>query len=207
MLVVKMVKSINGVVVNTGKNHQGKLRGGESMTRTEFINDIQCWDDLMDFCSGYDCNVCEDIIPYISLNRNLGEDFTMYGDEYDWDDIRDWLNNIDENANYYYRSGSFEYESVDNQFESYKDDVLEWGDEGDVWDPEDEDEDFDDDGPFYIGDADRALLAELGLDDTEDESKADEDFVSSSDDELEEGCTAEELLGFLMNHFQYTVTE
>ena len=178
------------------------------MTRGEFVEQITSWPELLEFCYDNDCSVCEDIIPHERLAGNIAEDFTDYGDEYDWTDIRRWINDIDDDADYYYRSGSFEYESVDNQFDTYKDDVLEWGDDVDIWDFEDEDDDdFDDDGPFYIGDADRALLAELGLDDTEDESKADEDFVSSSDDELEEGCTAEELLGFLMNHFQYTVTE
>ena len=171
------------------------------MTRTEFIDDIQCWDDLLDFCSGYDCNVCADIIPYNSLNSNLGEDFTMCGDEYDWDDIRDWLNNIDDNANYYYRNGCFEYESVDDQFESYKDDVLEWGDEGDIWDPEQEhDDDGDDEGT-------ETWFDPFGIDDEEAAVAVESSDSSSEDDLLEDGCTAEELLGFLMTHFQYTKTE
>ena len=174
------------------------------MTRGEFIEQITSWSELLSFCYDYDCDVCADIISHDSLAEYIADDFRTFADRYSWTDIRGWLNDIDDDADYYYRNGSFEYESVDDDFDSYKDDVLSWGDDDGIWDPEDEDEEFDDYTPMYFGDIN---LAEFALDDTEDRSEADKDFVSSSEDELEEGCTAEELLGFLMNHFQYTVTE
>lgn len=78
------------------------------------------------------------------------------------------MNDIDDSAEYYYRSGSFEYESVDDDFEEYKDEVLSWGDDTYIFDDEDEDEDegsfvdsdvFDDD----LSDNDCSVEELLGL--------------------------------------------
>ena len=115
------------------------------MTRQEFINNVTTWSELLSFCYDYDCDVCADIISHDSLAENIADDFNSYGYEYPWTDIRRWLNNIDDSARYYYRSGSFEYESVDNNgtFEEYKDEVLSWGDDMYIFDDEDEDEDED----------------------------------------------------------------
>lgn len=166
------------------------------MTRGEFIEQITSWSELLSFCYDYDCEVCADIISHDSLAEYIADDFRTFADRYSWTDIRGWLNDIDDDADYYYRSGSFEYESVDDDFDSYKDDVLSWGDDDGIWDPEDEDEEFDDDGEDIYFDP-------FDIDDDVEEEVAE----SSSEDELEDGCTAEELLGFLMTHFQYTVTE
>lgn len=99
------------------------------MTRTEFINSITTWQELLIFCDDVNCGVCEDIISYDELGIFIADDFRRYSHEYDWQDIRDWLENISTDAYYYYRSGSFFYEDIDNKFEEYKAQVLLWCDE------------------------------------------------------------------------------
>lgn len=111
------------------------------MTRQEFIHNITTWPELLSFCYDYDCDVCADIVSHENLGEQIAEDFDNYGYDYPWTDIRRWLNDIDDSADYYYRSGSFEYESVDDDFEEYKDEVLSWGDDTYIFDDEDEDED------------------------------------------------------------------
>lgn len=99
------------------------------MTRTEFIDSVTTWQELLNFCDDVNCWVCEDIISYDELDGFIANDFREYSHEYDWQDIRDWLENISTDAYYYYRSSSFFYEDVDNKFEEYKAQVLLWCDE------------------------------------------------------------------------------
>lgn len=111
------------------------------MTRHDFIYGITTWRELLDFCSEIDCDVCENIVSDDELDDRIADDFREYAYDYNWKDIRDWINRIPTDAAYYYRSGSFEYESADADFDDYKDDVLSWCDEeADVFD---EEEDYD----------------------------------------------------------------
>lgn len=77
------------------------------MTRTEFIDSVTTWQELLKFCDDVNCGVCEDIISYDELDGFIANDFREYSHEYNWQDIRDWLENISTDAYYYYRSSSF----------------------------------------------------------------------------------------------------
>lgn len=122
------------------------------MTRQDFIDNITYWWELIDFCNENDCDICEDIVESEDLQEHISDDFDNFSREYDWTDIRVWLNDIDDSASYYCREGSFEYTPVDNTFDEYKSDVLAWCDDNDIFD-EDEDEEVDDDecaDPEYL---------------------------------------------------------
>lgn len=87
------------------------------MTRNEFIDNITEWYELKDFCSDFDCDVCED----------------------------------------------------NDDFEDYKEQALEWGDDYGVWeDEEEEDEEY--------ADADDDFLDSLEEEPDEDETIEEEDF-------------------------------
>lgn len=116
------------------------------MTRQEFINDVTSFDELLDFCYENDCDVCEDIVSSETM------------DEYIWDEIRDWdgswedladaLNGISQGYDWYRRDGSLDYVYMDDRdFDSYKQDVLDWADnwEG-IFDEEEPDQG---DGYYY----------------------------------------------------------
>ena len=110
------------------------------MTRQEFIDSILTWPLLLDFCREYDCYVCDNVYHHDELRELIADDFSNYSHEYHWTDIRDWLNDIDNNCSYYYRDGSFDYTSVDGYFDDYKADVLAWCDENPaVFDEADDD--------------------------------------------------------------------
>lgn len=118
------------------------------MTRQEFVDGVTSWQELIDFCYEYDCGVCMDIVASDDLRDCIAEDFENFARDYSWADIRDWLNEIDEDAWFYCRSGSFEYEPVDDAFEQYKRDVLYWCDEdASIFDDEfdDTDDGYEDD--------------------------------------------------------------
>ena len=109
------------------------------MTRQEFVNSIDFWYELIDFCRDMECDVCEEIINGDDLEERIREDFNDYGSEYPWTDIRGWLNDIVEGHDYYVRNGSFEYEYLcDSDFDDYKDSVIEWMDRNGLWDDEDD---------------------------------------------------------------------
>lgn len=115
------------------------------MTRQDFIDSVTSWQALLDFCYEYDCNVCEDIVAGSDLRDCIAEYFENFARDYSWVDIRDWLNRIDEDADYYYRDGSFEYSSVDADFEDYKSDVLDWCDEdATIFHEEDDSDEYED---------------------------------------------------------------
>lgn len=109
------------------------------MTRQEFIDSIDFWHELIDFCNDMECDICEEIVNGDDLEERIREDFNDYGSEYPWTDIRGWLNDIVEGHDYYLRNGSFEYEYLcDEDFDDYKERVIEWMDRNNMWDDEED---------------------------------------------------------------------
>ena len=115
------------------------------MTRNEFIDNITEWYELKDFCSDFDCDVCEDIYDDDDYDDIVEEDIRDAIADYGWRDIRDFLGNLPSGYYYYRRNSAFDYDGLDDDdFEDYKEDVLEWGDDYGAWDEEEtiEEEDF-----------------------------------------------------------------
>lgn len=113
------------------------------MTRNEFIDNITEWCELKDFCNDFDCDICEDIYDDDDYDDSVEEDIRDAIADYGWRDIRDFLGNLPSGYYYYRRNSAFDYDGLDDDdFEDYKEDVLEWGDDYGAWDDEeDEDED------------------------------------------------------------------
>ena len=100
------------------------------MTRNEFIDNITEWYELKDFCSDFDCDVCEDIYDDDDYDDSVEEDIRDAIADYGWRDIRDFLGNLPSGYYYYRRNSAFDYDGLDDDdFEDYKEDVLEWGDD------------------------------------------------------------------------------
>ena len=111
------------------------------MTRNEFIDNITEWYELKDFCSDFDCDVCEDIYDDDDYDDIVEEDIRDAIADYGWRDIRDFLGNLPSGYYYYRRNSAFDYDGLDDDdFEDYKEDVLEWGDDYGAWDDEEEEE-------------------------------------------------------------------
>lgn len=111
------------------------------MTRNEFIDNITEWYELKDFCNDFDCDVCEDIYDDDDYDDCVEEDVRDAVGECSWREIRDSLCDLPSGYDYYRRNGNLDYDGMDNDdFEDYKEQALEWGDDYGVW--EDEEEDF-----------------------------------------------------------------
>lgn len=111
------------------------------MTRNEFIEDINDWESLIDFAVEIECGECDELVLGESLSGRIADDLDDYAYDYDWRDIRGWLNDIRDGHDCYRRDGSFEYTALDDDdFDEIKNDVLNYADRYDYWDPDDEEE-------------------------------------------------------------------
>lgn len=112
------------------------------MTRHEFIENIDNWEELLDFCYNYNCDICDNV--YDSEERDEYIDNNFYGlcREECWTTVRDYLNEIPTENDYYKNNCSYlDWTGLDNEddFEGYKQDALDWGDDNDIWDEEESD--------------------------------------------------------------------
>ncbi len=114
------------------------------MTRQEFIDEITTWDELLDFCYEEDCTVCVDIISNTALHDRINEDLWDAVGERGWEDVRDLLDDIDLRFDYYRIDGRLSYMPADDDFDGYKDEVMEWMDNGEYWDADEDAEDQND---------------------------------------------------------------
>lgn len=143
------------------------------MTRDEFIENVNGWSDLIDFCYDYDCNYCEDVYDDEQkddyFNERLAE---MAENAGSWRELKYDLNDIPDDYDYYIRDEYGDWEGADDDdFDEYKDDILRWADDREVWDEEDDDEEYEDE-------------RSCDVDDVEDDLE---------DEEFEDGCSLGEL--------------
>ena len=146
------------------------------MTREEFIENVQSWNDLMQFCYDENCYCCEDVYDEDAKDDYFNEilvDMARGAD--DWRDLYSQLEDIPTGYGYYINGDDGWRGADDDDFEDYKSDVLSWGDDREVWEEDDEEDDWDED------------VLEEGY-------EADEASDEDEDDEtLEEGCSLGEL--------------
>lgn len=114
------------------------------MTRQEFIDDVNDWYDLIEFDRDNDLYVTEELIYGSSLSEYLNEDIATYiRHGGDWENLRDFLDNISEGYDAYRVDGELEYVALDDysDFGAYKHDVLEAADDENCFDYYEDDED------------------------------------------------------------------
>lgn len=139
------------------------------MTRQEFIDDVQYWSELIDFCYEEGCYVCEDVYTSDQRDDRIDEDVSEMMRHNSWRTILDTLQTYDDQSGYEYYSldGYGDWIGLDDDdLASYKDDVLEWMDNNGRWDDEnDEDEnDEDEDIPTETEDLSLNELFNAGVD-------------------------------------------
>lgn len=118
------------------------------MTRAEFVESVTTFYDLVNMDSEYSCGICDDLVLGDDLADAINEDF-RYND-YDWIDIRNWLNDIEEGYECYKRNGSFEYEYLtEGDFEDYKEELLRYMCDEEYIDYDEEEDDEDDEEEVY----------------------------------------------------------
>ena len=118
------------------------------MTRQEFIDDVQYWSELIDFCYEEGCYVCEDVYTSDQRDDRIDEDVSEMMRHNSWRAILDTLQTYDNQSGYEYYSldGYGDWIGLDDDdLASYKDDVLEWMDNKGRWDDENDEDENDED--------------------------------------------------------------
>lgn len=117
------------------------------MTRQEFIDNVTCMSDLIEFCADVDCDLLCDVYDSEGrddyINQNLLYDWAR---ELDWEDVRNILDDIPTGYDYYYYDGVWTGISEWSDFQEWKQQVLEWCDECDVFSDDEEELEDDNDG-------------------------------------------------------------
>ena len=118
------------------------------MKRSEFIHGVTTWYELLDVCYENSLSSCEEIISEDSRNEYIDESLVDLARDNSWRDLMSILNSYDEDSGYDY----YKYDETycvwrpldDDDFEDYKQYVLDEMDGNDYWDPEDDEEEVED---------------------------------------------------------------
>ncbi len=159
------------------------------MTRNEFLEDVTSFGDLKDFCYNEDCNLLEDVYDEEGRDDYINECLMDWARDDTWQELYDRLNGIPTGYNWYRYDEYGDWCGLDDEdFEEYKNDVLEWADDNGVWDDDEEDTDEDyfegepeDDDPapeeedFSVGDLIGMCVVTLGTIQSEDARRAREE--------------------------------
>lgn len=161
------------------------------MTRQQFIDEVNDWWELIDFCNDEGCSYCDDVYSEESRDDYINEKLVDMARNADsWSELLDILNDIATGFDYYSRDDYGEWYGLgDYEFNEYRDNVLEWGDDNDIWeeeeedepllDDDDEDDDFVADEPMSIGElmgACSSQLQQIGTDKKAETAADDEAF-------------------------------
>ena len=99
------------------------------MTRNEFLDTVNDWYELIEFCNDVGCSYCDDVYSEESMNDDINERLTDWAQECTWQELYSRLDDIPSGYDYYRCNDYGGWESLDDSdFDDYKDDVLEWMD-------------------------------------------------------------------------------
>lgn len=116
------------------------------MTRDDFINDVEYFGELISFCDDNDIDICRGIYSSDTRDDFIDDSLLDMARHNNWRELLNILEDLNSDNDYYYYSDEGDdWEGLNEfDFEDYKRDVLEYGDNNGLWDePEDEDEDED----------------------------------------------------------------
>ncbi len=118
------------------------------MTREWFEDNITCFDDLIEFCHENECDILDGLYPEHDFDSYVCEDIRNATRTCYWNEIRNSLNHVydEHGGDYFFYNGEFDYVwvSEDYDFEEYKTRVIEWAEYEDFFEPDVEDDEFED---------------------------------------------------------------
>lgn len=124
------------------------------MTRQYFIDEITELYELLEFCEEIGCDSCDEIVYDTDRDERIDQHvYDLVNDGICWEELQNYLNNILTGSEYYICDEDDEWMDAEDFFDDYKESVLSWCDENDVWDDsnadgrvldlaEDEEDDF-----------------------------------------------------------------
>lgn len=115
------------------------------MTRSEFCNEMREMWDLHSFCVENDCEILQDFWSAYDFDSFVDQEVVEYARMDNWHDLISRLEEYDSLINTYqyiaYDQDEGEYAGIDDRdFDRFFDDILEWGDEHEIWDAEEDEE-------------------------------------------------------------------
>lgn len=111
------------------------------MTRQEFFDNIEDFDDLKEVCYDYGCGICEDVYDSDELDDWIDDHTDEWAANSSWRDLRDRLAAIPTGYDYYSIDDYDYIYGLGNQdFETYKSNVADWMDAEEQWEEDDEEE-------------------------------------------------------------------
>ena len=117
------------------------------MTRQEFFDNVEDFDELIEVCSDYGCGICNDVYDSDQLDDWIDDHTDEWAANSSWRDLRDKLDAIPTGYDYYSIDDYDYIYGLDNRdFETYKSNVAEWIDNEELW----EDEEDDDEEPVQV---------------------------------------------------------
>ena len=114
------------------------------MTRTEFIERVNDFDSLIQFCYDNQLDFCDDVhdkeSAYLMINEMVRD---MVDNGENWESIRNFVCGIEPDCDYYiYDEGGFV--DADAMYDIYWGDVLNYMSGHGLWDEEEDDDEYDD---------------------------------------------------------------
>lgn len=115
------------------------------MTRSEFLEDVTDFGDLKNFCDDNGIDICDCVMDREYFDEIIMDRIRERGYFETWQEVYRFLRDLPDGAAYYIENDYGELnEAFEDDFENYKQEVLERMDERGEWDPEDIDEDIED---------------------------------------------------------------
>lgn len=113
------------------------------MVRSDFIEYVASWSDLIDFCSEYGLGTLDGVYSYNQLDDYIDDRLTELANYYTWRELYDVLSSIPDGY-YFLKTGYMEFVELDydQDFERFKNLVLEEAEDQDVFDDEESDEEY-----------------------------------------------------------------
>lgn len=139
------------------------------MTRNEFLDNVNDWYELIEFCNDMGCSYCDDVYSEESMNEDINECLADWACEYTWQELLSKLDDIPSGYDYYRCDDYGDWEGLDDSdFDEYKDDILEWMDNNAYWDEDEGENEYDDD-----------CFDDEPMEDCDDEVAEEEDFSAT----------------------------
>lgn len=118
------------------------------MYRQDFIDDCTTWGELISFAEEIGCTACDDLVSEDLFHEWIEDNLVSWARDEGWRDLMDRLNGFENNSGYeYYHWSDYdgEYRPVDDydDFDYYKQEVLNYADEYGEWEEEEPEEDED----------------------------------------------------------------
>lgn len=106
------------------------------MTRNEFIDEVTTWGELIEFCYEKNLDCCEDVYTETQKDDWFNEEVVNYArSAQGWRDVLSWIEDIPCDGEYYIRDEYDDWREADeDDFDEYKDSVIETGDQYGIWD-------------------------------------------------------------------------